>query len=85
METQDRKKKKPSKKEAQELMIKTFEEEVRKHHVKGLIQGQEVFAQMVLDNINNGKTLDDIKHLCEVTLHKEIAETMEKVINNKGE
>ncbi len=81
MQTQDRKREKLSKKEAQELILKNFEENLKRMHIKGLIGGQEVFAQMILDNINNGKTLEDIKHLCETTLHKETSETMEKVIN----
>lgn len=81
MEIQDRKKKKPSKKEAIDLMMKNFEQKLKENHIKGLIQGSQVFAQMVLDNIENDKTLDDIKHMCEMQLHKETAETMEKVAN----
>lgn len=77
------KKKKPTKKEAQDMIVKTFEQELKKNHIKGMVQGQEVFAQTILDYINNGKTLDDIKRFCETTLNSK--ETFEKIIMKENE
>ena len=65
------------------MIVKTFEQELKKNHIKGMIQGQEVFAQTILDYINNGKTLDDIKRFCETTLHSK--ETFEKIIMKENE
>lgn len=77
-------KKKPTKKEAQSMIVKTFESELKKNHIKGMVQGGEIFAKTILDYINSGKTIDEIKSFCESTLHNR--DTMEKIANgNKGE
>lgn len=70
-------KKKPTKKEAQGMIVKTFEQELKKNYIKALIQGREIFAQTILDYINDGKTIEDIKRFCETTLHSD--EVTEKV------
>lgn len=71
------KKRKSTKKEAQSMIVKTFEQELKKNHIKALIQGREIFAQTILDYINDGKTIEDIKRFCETTLHS--GEVTEKV------
>lgn len=70
-------KKKPTKKEAQSLIVKTFESELKKNYIKNMIQGRDIFAQTILDYINSGKTIDEIKSFCESTLHS--GEVTEKV------
>lgn len=70
-------KKKPTKKQAQSMIVKTFEDELKKNYVKALIQGREIFAKTILDYINDGKTIEDIKRFCETTLHS--GEVTEKV------
>lgn len=77
------KKRKPSKKEMQQKVVDTFEKRLKEMHIKGMIQGSEIFSQLILDNIANGKTLDDIKSLCETNLHSK--ETMEKVVMKEKE
>lgn len=71
-------KKKPTKKQAQSMIIKTFEDELKKNHIKALIQGSEINSQIIIDMINNGKELDEIKSFLITNLHNK--ETMEKVI-----
>ena len=84
---ESRKRKKPTKKEMQQKVVDTFQTELKRNYIKALVQGREIFAQTILDNIANGKTLDDIKRLCEVSLHsKEITEQIamnEKEKENK--
>lgn len=49
-------------------IVEVFENNLKKNYIKALIQGQEVFAQTILNHINNGKTVEDIKRFCEITL-----------------
>lgn len=72
-------KKKPTKKQAQSMIIKTFEDELKKNHIKGMVQGGEIIAKTILDYINNGKTIEEIKSFCEATLHN--SNIMEKIAN----
>lgn len=69
-------KKKPTKKQAQSMIVKTFEDELKKNYIKNMIQGRDIFAQTILDYINSGKTIDEIKSFCESTLHS--SEMIEK-------
>lgn len=71
-------KKKPTKKETQSMIVKTFEDELKKNYIKALIQGSEINSQIIIDMINNGKELDEIKSFLITNLHNK--ETMEKVI-----
>lgn len=77
---QSHRKKRPSKKEAQSMIVKTFENELKKNYIKNMIQGQEIFAKTILDYINSGKTIDEIKSFCEKALH--MSEVTEKVAMN---
>lgn len=77
------KKKKPTKKQAQSMIVKTFEDELKKNHIKGMVQGGEIMAKTILDYINSGKTIDEIKKFCESTLHS--GDTMEKIANGNKE
>lgn len=49
-------------------IVEAFENNLKKNYIKALIQGQEIFAQTILNYINNGKSIDDVKRLCEATL-----------------
>lgn len=72
-------KKKPTKKEAQSMIVKTFEQGLKKNHIKGMVQGGEIMAKTILDYINSGKTIDEIKGFCESVLHS--SDKMEKIAN----
>lgn len=82
-QNQSRRKKKPTKKESIQMVIDNFEAEIKKHHIKGLVQGGEIIAQTILDFIKDGKDLDYIRDYCESTLKSSQDGTMEKVINKK--
>lgn len=85
MQNQSRRRKKPTKKEMQQNVVNTFQSELKKNYVKALIQGSEIFCQLILDNINNGKTLEDIKSLCENNLkNKNVMENIVNKENNNG-
>lgn len=58
-------------------IVETFENNLKKNYIKALIQGRELFAQIILDYIKDGKTIEDIKKFCETTLKS--GETTEKV------
>lgn len=49
-------------------IVETFENNLKKNYIKALIQGRELFAQIILDYIKDGKTIEDIKKFCETTL-----------------
>ena len=77
------KKRKPTKKEAQNMIFKTFKDELKKNHIKGLVQGGNVMAKTILNYINSGKTIDEIKSFCEVTLHSN--DTIENIASGNKE
>lgn len=81
-ENQSHRKRKPTKKEMQQKVVDTFQSELKKNYIKALIQGQEIFAKTILDYINNGKSLDEIKSFCEIALHN--SQKIEEISTNKN-
>lgn len=63
------KRKLPTKKQAKNMIIETFKQELKKNHIKGLIEGGEIISKTILDYINNGKSIDEIKNFCISILH----------------
>ena len=82
-QNQGHRKKKPTKKESIQMVIDNFELEMKKYHIKGLVQGGEILAQTILDFIQDGKDLDYIKGYCESTLKSSQDGTMEKVVSKE--
>ena len=80
---ESRKKKKPTKKEMQQKVVDTFKSQLKKNYVKALIQGSEINSQIILDMIDNGKSLDEIKSFLTSSLHNK--EIMEKVVMKEKE
>jgi urease gamma subunit len=83
MTTQSRKPKKPTKKQMIEQIPKVVESDLKKNFVKNLVQGFEISNQMILDKINNGATLEEVKNFVELNLKNK--DVVEKVANGKEE
>jgi urease gamma subunit len=81
MTTQSRKPKKPTKKQMIEQIPKVVESDLKKNFVKNLVQGFEISNQMILDKINNGATLEEVKNFVELNLKNK--DVVEKVANGK--
>lgn len=73
------KKKKPTKAELIASIPKVVDDELHKNYIKNLVQGFELANRMILEYINNGNGLDEVKGFIEKNLSKEGLETMEKV------
>ena len=81
MVTQSRKPKKPTKKQMIEQIPKVVESDLKKNFIKNIIIGFESCNQMILDKINNGATLEEIKNFVEMNLKNK--DVVEKVANGK--
>jgi len=79
MATQSRKPKKPTKKQMIEQIPKVMEQDLKKNFIKNLVQGFEISNQMILDKINNGATLEEVKSFVELNLKNK--DVVEKVAN----
>ena len=79
MTTQSRKPKKPTKKQMIEQIPKVMEQDLKKNFIKNLVQGFEISNQMILDKINNGATLEEVKNFVELNLKNK--DVVEKVAN----
>ena len=79
MTTQSRKPKKPTKKQMIEQIPKVMEQDLKKNFIKNLVQGFEISNQMILDKINNGATLEEVKSFVELNLKNK--DVVEKVAN----
>lgn len=77
------KKKKPTKAELIASIPKVVDAELHKNYIKNLVQGFELANRMILEYINNGHGLDEVKSFIEKNLSKEGLETMEKVSGGK--
>jgi len=72
------KKKKPTKKQMiEEVLPNQIREELRKTHIKGLVQGFEVANQMLLDYAV-GKTFEEVIEFCQKNIENK--DTMVKAI-----
>ena len=83
MTTQSRKPKKLTKKQMIEQIPKVFEQDLKKNFVKNIMIGFESCNQMILDKINNGATLEEVKNFVELNLKNK--DVVEKVANGKEE
>lgn len=76
---EDRKRKKPTKKEMIEAIPKVVEQELNKNYIKNMTQGFELANRMILDYINAGHGIDDVKGFIEKNLSVKGIEAMDKV------
>jgi hypothetical protein len=83
MTTQSRKPKKPTKKQMIEQIPKVMEQDLKKNFIKNLVQGFEISNQMILDKINGGASLEEVKIFVELNLKNK--NVVEKVANGKEE
>ena len=77
---EDRKKKKPTKAEAMASISEYVETTLKNGFVLNMTQGFEVANQMMLDYINSGHNIDEVKSFIEKNLTKEGKEAMIKVV-----
>ena len=71
------KKKKPTKAEMIASIPKHVEDAIKQGHIKNMMIGYKVANQMILDYIEAGHTIDEVKSFVEKNVSDE---TMEKVI-----
>ena len=83
MTTQSRKPKKPTKKQMIEQIPKVVESDLKKNFVKNIMIGFESCNQMILDKINSGASLEEVKNFVELNLKNK--DVVEKVANGKEE
>ena len=81
MATQSRKPKKMTKKQMIEQIPKVVESDLKKNFIKNIMIGCESCKQMILDKINNGATLEEVKSFVELNLKNK--DVVEKVANGK--
>lgn len=81
MTMQSRKPKKPTKKQMIEQIPKVMEQDLKKNFIKNLVQGFEISNQMILDKINSGATLEEVKSFVELNLKNK--DVVEKIANGK--
>jgi hypothetical protein len=79
MTTQNRKPKKPTKKQMIEQIPKVVESDLKKNFIKNIMIGFESCNQMILDKINSGASLEEIKNFVELNLKNK--DVVEKVAN----
>ena len=74
------KKKKPTKAQMiNEIIPKQFEEELKKSHIKGLVQGFELANQMLLE-YGQDKTIEEVLNFCKKNIEDK---TMSKMVSGK--
>lgn len=79
MTTESHKIKKPTKKQLVEQIPKIVDADLKKNYIKNLVQGFEMSNQLILDKINNGANLEELKTFVEMNItNKDI---VEKVAN----
>jgi hypothetical protein len=62
---QSHKNKKPTKKQLEQSVIDKFQSEVKSQHIKNIMIGFETANQLILDKINEGSDIKEIKSFCE--------------------
>ena len=76
------KQKKPTKTQMiNEIIPKQFEEELKKSHIKGLVQGFQLANQMLLDYAQ-GKTIEEVLNFCKKNIEDK---TMSKMVSGEKE
>jgi hypothetical protein len=78
------KKKKPTKAEMIASIPKHVEDKLKEGYIKNMVQGFTLANQMLLDYINDGHTIDEVKLFVEKNVSKDGIETMEKVIGGNA-
>ena len=63
-----------------EQIPKAIESDLKKNFIKNIVIGFESCNQMILDKINNGATLEEIKSFVELNLKNK--DVVEKVANS---
>lgn len=69
--------------ELKEKIVDTFNKELKGNYIKNLIEGSEIAYTLILDNINKGYSLEQVKAFCELQLSPKGKETMRKVAGAK--
>ena len=62
-----------------EIIPKQFEDELKKVHIKGMVQGFEVANQMLLEYAEK-HTIEEVVEFCKKNVDNK--DVMEKVVNN---
>lgn len=73
-------KKKLTKAESMELVKRVMDKDLKDNYVKNMAQGGYFAQQMILDYINMGKSLDEVKSFIEKNLSQSGKETMENYL-----
>lgn len=81
MAMQSHNKKKPTKKQAMDNVVKHYEDSLKVNFIKNMIIGFETASQLYLDKINNGCDMNELKEFIEKNLENK--DMIEKVA--KGE
>jgi hypothetical protein len=74
------KSKKPTKKELIESIPKVVEQDLKKNYIKNMAQGFELANQMMLDYINSGHGIVEVKSFIEKNLSQDGKDAMSKVL-----
>ena len=64
-----------------EEISKVVESDLKKNYIKNMIQGFEIANKMILDKINSGATLEEVKKMVELNLKNK--KVIEKVASEK--
>ena len=59
-----------------------FEGALKENFIKNIVMGFEIANQMIIDYINKGHTLEEVKAFCEKNVKKK--DVLEKVANGKN-
>lgn len=80
---EDHKAKKPTKKQAVQNIKDNVENTLKENFVKNMILGSDVAYRTIIEYINKGHSVEDVKAFCQMNIeHKD---AMEKVTTNKKE
>ena len=83
MATQSHNTKKPTKKQMLDMIPKVVEQDLKKNYVKNMCQGRELALNEILNKINDGKSIEEIKEYIEKCIKTK--ETFEQVAMNDSE
>ena len=64
-----------------EEISKVVESDLKKNYIKNMIQGFEIANKMILDKINSGATIEEVKKMVELNLKNK--KVVEKVAMGK--
>lgn len=78
------KKKKQTKAEMIASIPKHVEDKLKEGYIKNMVQGFTLANKMLLDYINDGHTIDEVKSFVEKNVSKDGIKTMEKVIGGNA-